>query len=186
MFLLVWVALSLSSTIVAGGDCPGAHRNMTMEAACREATATATAGEPMYQVCMHALGDDYRAGAVKEAYLFAYDAAWRAVESYGTTEGWAQYVLGNGSLTGDEKAAYGCVAGGSYREAEAAMGKVTHRVGLDCGLDLSDEYRTALRNAEACRDRLAKLPPSPLLTMVEEDYNSTLLAYLLGKLLGIK
>ena len=50
MSLLVWlaVALSLSSTIVAGGDCPGAHRNITMEAACREACGTAAAGEPMY------------------------------------------------------------------------------------------------------------------------------------------
>ena len=194
MSLLVWlaVALSLSSTIVAGGDCPGAHRNITMEAACREAcgtataTATAAAGEPMYQVCMRALGEDYRAGSVKEAYEFAYDAAWQAVASYGRTAGWADYVLGNGTLTGDAKAAYGLVAGGSYREAEAAMGNVCHRVMEDCGVELSGDYRTALRDVAACRDRLAKLPPSSLLTMVEKDYTSTMLAYLLGKLIGIK
>ena len=180
------VALSLSSTIVAGGDCPGAHRNITMEAACREACGTAAAGEPMYQVCMRELGDDYRAGSVKEAYEFAYDVAWKAVASYGRTAGWAEYVLGNGTLTGDAKAAYGLVAGGSYREAEAAMGQVCHRVMDDCGLDLSDEYKTALRDVAACRDRLANMPPSSLLTMVEKDYTSTMLAYLLGKLIGIK
>ena len=186
---LAWlaVALSLSSfTIVAGGDCPGAHRNITMEAACREACGTAAAGEPMYQVCLRELGDDYRAGSVKEAYEFAYDAAWQAVASYGRTAGWAEYVLGNGTLTGDAKAAYGLVAGGSYREAEAAMGQVCHRVMDDCGLDLSDDYKTALRDVAACRDRLAKMPPSSLLTMVEKDYTSTMLAYLLGKLIGIK
>ncbi|RLN04730.1 hypothetical protein C2845_PM13G01720 [Panicum miliaceum] len=189
MSLLVWlvVALSLSSTLVAGGDCPGAHRNMTMEAACREACGPAPAGEPMYQVCTHALGDDYRAGAVKEAYLFAYDAAWRVVESYGTTAGWAQHVLGNGMLTGDEKAAYGLVASGTYREAGATMEQVADRVAeRHCGLDVSAEYRTALRGVGECSDRLAKLPPSPLLAMVEEDYNSTLLAFMLGKLIGVE
>ena len=168
---LAWlaVALSLSSfTIVAGGDCPGAHRNITMEAACREACGTAAAGEPMYQVCMRALGEDYRAGSVKEAYEFAYDAAWQAVASYGRTAGWADYVLGNGTLAGDAKAAYGLVAGGSYREVEAAMGNVCHRVMEDCGVELSGDYRTALRDVAACRDRLAKLPTarrcSPWLT----------------------
>ncbi|KAF8775754.1 hypothetical protein HU200_004254 [Digitaria exilis] len=91
------VALSLSLTVVVSSECPGARKNMTMEAACREACVA----------CMDTLGVvGTPAGSVEEAGEYAYHATWRALE---------------------EKAAYVFCVGGRYPEAEAAMDRVSSR-----------------------------------------------------------
>ena len=182
----VVVALALGFTVVAGG-CPGARRNMTVEAACREACGAASAPAParaMYQLCMDSLRDDD--GSVDEAGEYAYRAAWRALWAYLDTMARAWHFLGNAALAaGEEKAAYAFCVGGRYQEAEAAMDKVRSRLPEHCGPDIGGEYKRALRDVEACRGRVAKLPSSPLLAMVEADYDRTILAYLLGKLIGV-
>ncbi|OEL26986.1 hypothetical protein BAE44_0012001 [Dichanthelium oligosanthes] len=178
--------LSLSVTVVAGG-CPGARTNMTMEAACREACGTAAA-KGMYQLCIDTLREeDTTAGSVDEAGEYAYHAAWRALWAYLDTMGRAWHFLGDAArLAGEEKAAYEFCVGGRYQEAEAAMDRVRNRLPDHCGPNVGDEYKMALRDVGACRDRVAKLPSSPLLAMVEVDYNRTLLASMLGKLIGVK
>lgn len=67
LLVAVAVALSLSSTIIAGGDCPAAHINMTMEAACREATTGMPM--PMYKLCMVPLEKRYLAGSIHYIWL---------------------------------------------------------------------------------------------------------------------
>ncbi|KAG2581281.1 uncharacterized protein LOC120639309 [Panicum virgatum] len=183
------VALALGFTVVAGG-CPGAHRNMTIEAACREACGAAPAPAPaparaMYQLCIDSLRDDD--GSVDDKTgEYAYRAAWRALWAYLDTMGRAWHFLRNAELAaGEEKAAYAFCVGGRYQDAEAAMDKVQSRLPEHCGPDTGGEYKRALRDVAACRDRVAKLPSSPLLAMVEADYNRTILAYLLGKLIGV-
>ncbi|RLN05423.1 hypothetical protein C2845_PM13G01740 [Panicum miliaceum] len=139
--LPIVVALSLGFTVVAG-VCLRARRNMTMEAACREACGVAAAaGRAMYQLCMDTLRDDDDLSSVDEVGEYAYRAAWRALWAYLDTMGRAWHFLGNAALAGgEEKAAYAFCVGGRYQEAEA----------------------------------------------VEADYNRTILAYLLGKLIGVK
>ncbi|RLM62115.1 hypothetical protein C2845_PM14G01520 [Panicum miliaceum] len=158
LLVAIVVAFSLGFTVVAGG-CPGARRNMTMEAACCEACGAAPApatARAMYQLCMDTLSDDDL--SVDEAGEYAYRASWRALWAYLDTMGRAWHLLGNAALAaGEEKA-------------------VLRR----------RQYKRAMRDVEACRDRVAKLPSSPLLVMVEADYNRTILAYLLGKLIGVK
>ncbi|CAO2164579.1 unnamed protein product [Urochloa humidicola] len=190
MSLLVSIvmALSLSSAtvvIAAGSDCPGAYRKMTMEAACREATAAGDP-KPTYQICVDTLGQDSRAGSIHEASEYAYNAAARAVLVYPGAKSWAALLLKNASLSGEEKAAYELCARG-YDGADAAMKRVWKRVGgVRSRNGLGDEYRAALRGVGACRDRVVRLPASPMVDMVKRDNDVTLVAYVLGKLIGAK
>ncbi|RCV30268.1 hypothetical protein SEVIR_6G080700v4 [Setaria viridis] len=198
MSLLVRIVVALSITIsftVVAGNCPGARRNMTIEAACHEVCGAATApARGMYQLCVDTLReeDTLAWSVVDEAGEYAQRAAWRAIWAYLDTMGRAwHFITGNTTaLAGgeEERAAYASCVGGRYQEAEAAMDKVRSRLPDHCGPDVAGEYKRALRDVEACRDRVAKLkpPPPPLLAMVEADYNRTLLAYLLGKLIGVK
>ncbi|KAJ1267031.1 hypothetical protein BS78_07G025800 [Paspalum vaginatum] len=170
---MIFVPPSLIFTVLVAGDCSGSRTNMTMEQACRAACGNAAAGEPMHQFCMVTLrDDDTHAGSIDKAGEYAYRAAWRALWAYLDTLGRAWHLLGNAPLAGEEKAAYWfCVGGRPVPGGQGGHGQ-RHR------------YRTALRDVKACRDRLlAKLPSSPLLTMVEADDKRTLLAYLLCKLL---
>ncbi|CAO2186761.1 unnamed protein product [Urochloa humidicola] len=195
LLVSIVVALSLSSAtaaVVAGaGDCPGAYRKMTMEAACSEATAAGDP-KPTYQTCVDTLGQGSRAGSVHEASEYAYNAAARAVLVYPGAKSWAALLLKNASLSGEEKAAYELCARG-YDEADAAMKRVWKRVAgvrsrnaaERCGVGLGDEYRTALRGVGACRDRVVRLRASPIVTMVK-DNDVTLVAYVIGKLIGAK
>ncbi|KAF8712750.1 hypothetical protein HU200_028518 [Digitaria exilis] len=182
------VALSLSLTVVSG-ECPGARNNMTMEAACREACAAPPSpATRMYQLCMDTLGEvGTPAGSVEEAGEYAYHATWRALWAYLDTMAMAWHFLGDAAAiaAGEEKAAYAFCVGGRYPEAEAAMERVNWLPG-HCGHDVDGEYKRALCDVEACRDRVAKLASSPLIAMVDADYNRTLLAYLLGKVIGVK
>jgi hypothetical protein len=105
LLVAIVVAFSLGFTVVAGG-CPGARRNMTMEAACREACGAAPApatARAMYQLCMDTLSDDDL--SVDVAGEYAYRAAWRALWAYLDTMGRAWHLLGNAALAaGEEKA----------------------------------------------------------------------------------
>jgi hypothetical protein len=193
--VVVALSITISFTTVIAGNCPGARRNMTIEAACREVCGAATTPAPargMYQLCVDTLREeDTPAWSVADkAGEYADRAAWRAMWAYLDTMGQASHFLGHAAeLAGgeEERAAYASCVSGRYQEAEAAMDKVRSRLPNHCGPDVADEYKRALRDVEACRDRVAKLkPPSPLLAMVEVDYNRTLLAYLLGKLIGVK
>ncbi|CAL5008803.1 unnamed protein product [Urochloa decumbens] len=194
MSLLVWIVVALSlNSATAAGDCPGAYRNMTMEAACREATAAGEPAMPTYQTCVDTVGEDSRAGSVHEAIEYAYNAASRAVLVYTGAESWAELLLKNASaLSGEEKAAYELCNRG-YQEADAAMVRVWRKVDRiwsrlpePCGVGLGNEYRTALRGVGACRDRVVRLPSSPMVDMVKRDNDVTLVAYVLGKLVGAK
>ncbi|KAF8669807.1 hypothetical protein HU200_004267 [Digitaria exilis] len=174
------VALSLSLTVVVSGECPGARKNMTMEAACREACAAAPSpATRMYQLCMDTLGEvGSPAGSVEKAGEYAYHATWRALWAYLDTMAMAWHFLGNTAkiAAGEEKEAYAFCVGGRYPEAEAAMDRVRNWLPEHCGHDVDGEYKRALRDVEACRDRVAKLASSPLIAMVEADYNRTLMA----------
>lgn len=185
------VALSLCNLTFVAGECPGALRNMTMEAACREACIAAPAPVTgMYQLCMDTLGEEDTAGgdgSVEEAGEYAYHATWRALWAYLDTMARAWHFLGDTAIAaGEEKEAYAFCVGGRYPEAEAAMDRVRNRLPEHCGRDVAGEYKRALRDVAACRDRVAKLPSSPLIAMVEADYHRTMLAYLLGKVIGVK
>ncbi|EAZ16922.1 hypothetical protein OsJ_32404 [Oryza sativa Japonica Group] len=94
-------------------------------------------------------------------------------------------VTYNGSLSGEEKGAYeGCVE--AYAAAEHAMGAVLNKLGAcSFGGGLADDYMSGLLAVESCRDRVIKLPASPLYAMVLVDRNKVGLALFLGKLLGI-
>lgn len=94
-------------------------------------------------------------------------------------------ALINSSIADEAKAAYELCSHG-YHEADASMDRVWKRLPESCDLDLGNEYRAALRAVGACKDILAKLPYLPLLNIVEDNYNRTMVAYLLGKLIGIK
>ncbi|KAF8650244.1 hypothetical protein HU200_064002 [Digitaria exilis] len=187
---MVAVALSLSSTIIAGSDCPGAHINMTMEAACREAT---TAGKPlpMYKLCKRMLVQRTPAGSFHEASEYASIAAEEVWLLYSFVMYYMRSALVNSSIPGEANAAYElCIH--DYQEADATMDRTRRKLdrvlkGLSecCGLNLSNEYRAALHSVGACRDRLAKLSNSPLLDNNEDIYNRTMVAYMLGKLIGI-
>lgn len=195
LFVVVAMALvSLSSTIVAAGDdCPGAHRNITMEAACREVMA----GKPvhMFEDCMGLLGArNFVIGrkSIYKASEYVYVAATAAELDYFFTMLGVRLNLDNASIPGEDKAAYEMFVN-DYREAFSAMNrtsnrleKVVHRLPERCGVDLGDEYRVALRSVGACRDRLAKLSNLPLLDSAKDDYDRTTVAYLLRKLIGIK
>ncbi|CAO2189981.1 unnamed protein product [Urochloa humidicola] len=192
LFMQILVALSVIFTVVAG-DCPGAGTNMTVEAACREACGTAAPARGIYQLCLDTLRDeDAAAGSADDAGEYAYRATWRALWAYLDTMGLAWHFLGEDAaapaLAGgeEEKAVYAFCVGGRYPEAETAMDRVLNRLPEHCSADIAGEYKRALRDVAACRDRVARLPSSALLAMVEADYDRTLLAYLLGKLIGVK
>ncbi|CAO2200106.1 unnamed protein product [Urochloa humidicola] len=147
----------------------------------------------MYQLCLDTLSEeDAAAGSIEDAGEYAYRATWRALWAYLDTMGREWHFLGGDAAapalaSGEEKkAAYAFCVGGRYPEAETAMDRVLNRLPEHCDADIAGEYKRALRDVAACRDRVAKLPSSPLLAMVEADYGRTLLAYQLGKLIGVK
>ncbi|KAF8669802.1 hypothetical protein HU200_004256 [Digitaria exilis] len=150
-FVVVAMALvSLSSTIVAASDdCPGARRNITMEAACREAMA----GKPMhmFEDCMGLLGARNWVIGRKSIY----EANEYVYLKYFLTVFMVKIALDNTSIPGEDKAAYElCVK--DYHEVYSAMDRtsdrlerVQKRLPERCGLDLGNECKAALRSVEA-------------------------------------
>lgn len=57
---------------------------------------------------------------------------------------------------------------------------------LDGDDDLGQVYRDGVAQVEACRDRVMKLPASPIYARSLVDRNMAVLAYFLGKLLGVQ
>ncbi|KAJ1267032.1 hypothetical protein BS78_07G025900 [Paspalum vaginatum] len=182
---IIAVALSLSFTTVAGDGCPGAQREMTMEAACREAAGTGSAAENPHHACMAALRRDFRDGSVQKASEYAYATTDRALLEFPGSRGWAEYLLEKPTLTADERATYQFVVG-SYTRTLAAMERIRNTVTSHCRPDLAAEYKKALHEMTGCRDRVLRLPSSSLLKLLQANYDTTLGAYVVGKLLGLQ
>ncbi|CAD6246627.1 unnamed protein product [Miscanthus lutarioriparius] len=162
--------------------CPNVP-SMTVEAACEKATGTLL----MYELCKDALRDvTYPSNGVD---LYALVGAKRALASYDDTARAAGTLRGNASLPGDERDAYASCEE-SYRAATDTMDRVAAAlVGcrfLDDGDDLGQVYRDGVAQVEGCRDRVMKLPASPLYARSLVDRNLAVLAYFLGKLLGVQ
>ncbi|KAF8666053.1 hypothetical protein HU200_053757 [Digitaria exilis] len=147
----------------------------------------------MYKLCTRMLVQRTPARSFHEASEYASIAAEEVWLLYPFVMYYMRSALVNSSIPGEAKAAYElCIH--DYQEADATMDRTRRKLdrvlkGLSerCGLDLNNEYRAALRSVGACRDRLAKLSNSPLLDDNNEDiYNRTMVAYMLGKLIGIK
>ncbi|XP_006659821.1 uncharacterized protein LOC102713388 [Oryza brachyantha] len=183
--LLVLAAVSPAAVTGAGDDdksaCPGAP-SMAVEAACRTACGT----QAMYDMCK-----DELAAAVpdplrdRDVTVYAVAGEKGALASVGATQDAAiRLLLRNSSLSGEERDAYvECVE--AYTTAEHAMGNVLDKLGV-CSRDgLAADYKDGLLDIESCRDRVLKLPASPLYAMVLVDRNKAALAFFLGELLGI-
>lgn len=145
---------------------------------------------PMYKLCVATLAHGTTAGSIHEASEYAAITAWEAELGYFPNVAWLNGALNNASIAGEEKAAYELCSHG-YNDAKAAMertwkklDRVWMRLPECCCLDLGHKYRAALRGMGACRDRLAKLPDLQLFG-VAEDSDMTMVAYLLGRLIGI-
>ncbi|KAL5220772.1 hypothetical protein ABZP36_025485 [Zizania latifolia] len=177
--LLVLAVVSL--TVAAADDvgCPGAP-SMSVEAACRKACGT----QLMYDVCRDSLRDVPDPSASHDVTGYALAAARGVLASEGATMDAAIQLLFNASLSGDEKSAYvECVE--SYTAAEEAIGNVLDDLPV-CSFDgLAADYKNGLLDLENCRDRVIRLPASPLYAMVLVDRNKAVLAFFLGQLFGI-
>ncbi|BAH94103.1 Os08g0142500, partial [Oryza sativa Japonica Group] len=181
--LRLLVAVSLAVAGVAGDDektCPGAP-TMTVESACRNVSGT----QAMYDTCRDALAGVADPLSDHDVTVYALAAAHGAAASAEATMGAAiDEVRNNRSLPGDERDAYmECAV--DYSTALHAMGSVVDK--LDgCSFDgLAGDYLNGLIDVENCRDRVLKLPASPLYAMVLVDRNKAGMALFLGKLLGI-
>ncbi|XP_048540689.1 uncharacterized protein LOC125519951 [Triticum urartu] len=165
----------------AGERCPGVP-SLAVEAACRKACGT----KLMHDMCMYTLrgGFDPSPSVHIEVTEYALLAAHRALESYGATAAAAAELLRNGSLSGDERAAYNtCLTEYSY--AVQCMEHVAGDMVARCRFArLGEEYVRCVTYVEGCRDRLVRLKSSPLYAMNLVDRNKALLAYSLGQLLG--
>ncbi|KAL6659465.1 hypothetical protein ACP70R_003505 [Stipagrostis hirtigluma subsp. patula] len=180
VFLLHLTFLSLfpRHLLLVAAACPDLP-SMTVEDACRTAAGTLL----MYELCKDALRDvSYPSNCVD---LYALVAAKRALASYDDTARAAGDLLRGDGLTGDERGAYeACVA--AYRDATGTMEAVAGEVvGCRFGEGLGQVYRDGVAQLERCRDKLMKLPSSPLYAMNLVDRNKAVLAYFLGRLLGI-
>lgn len=178
------VAVSLIVAGAGAGDeattCPGAP-SMTVESACRNVSGT----QAMYDTCRDALAGVADPLSDHDVTVYALAAAHGAAASAEATMGAAiDEVRNNRSLPGDERDAYmECAV--DYSTALHAMGSVVDK--LDgCSFDgLAGDYLNGLIDVENCRDRVLKLPASPLYAMVLVDRNKAGMALFLGKLLGI-
>uniref|UniRef100_J3MQA8 Pectinesterase inhibitor domain-containing protein n=2 Tax=Oryza brachyantha TaxID=4533 RepID=J3MQA8_ORYBR len=90
----------------------------------------------------------------------------------------------NRSLSGEERDAY-AECQDAYAYAEHAMGAAVRKLRACSFGGLGDDYMDGLLAVERCRDRVIRLPASPLYAMVLVDRNKAGLALFLGKLLGI-
>uniref|UniRef100_A0A0E0LR46 Pectinesterase inhibitor domain-containing protein n=1 Tax=Oryza punctata TaxID=4537 RepID=A0A0E0LR46_ORYPU len=161
--LLVLIAVSL--TVAVAGDettCPGAPA-MTVETACRNVSGT----QAMYDTCKDALAGVPDPMSDHDATVYALAAAHGALSSADATlDAATQLFTYNTSLSDEEKDAYkGCME--SYAMALHAMGDVLKKLG-DCnfrGSGIGDDYMNGLLDVESCRDRVLKLPASPLYAM---------------------
>uniref|UniRef100_A0A0E0AQQ4 Pectinesterase inhibitor domain-containing protein n=1 Tax=Oryza glumipatula TaxID=40148 RepID=A0A0E0AQQ4_9ORYZ len=148
------VAVSLIVAGAGAGDetttCPGAL-SMTVESACRNVSHT----QAMYDACKGALAGVPNPMSDHDATVYALAAARGAMASADATVVAAnEQVTYNGSLSGEEKGAYeGCVE--AYAAAE-------HTPWAPFGGGLADDYMSGLLAVESCRDRVIKLPASPL------------------------
>ncbi|CAD6266225.1 unnamed protein product [Miscanthus lutarioriparius] len=141
----------------------------------------------MYELCKDALRDvTYPSNGVD---LYALVGAKRALASYDDTARAAGTLRGNASLPGDERDAYASCEE-AYRAATDTMDRVAAAlVGcrfLDDGDDLGQVYRDGVAQVDGFRDRVMKLPASPLYGRSLVDRNLAVLAYFLGKLLGVQ
>ncbi|KAJ1267223.1 hypothetical protein BS78_07G040100 [Paspalum vaginatum] len=154
---------------------------MTVEGACQKATGTLL----MYELCKDAMRDvSYPSNAVD---LYALVAAKRALASFADTARSADVLRGNGSLPGAERDAYAACEE-SYREATGTLDGVVAAV-AGCRFldgDLGQVYRDGIAQVESCRDRVRDLPSSPLYARNLVDRNLAVLAYFVGRLLGVR
>ncbi|KAF0901005.1 hypothetical protein E2562_037420 [Oryza meyeriana var. granulata] len=180
--LVVLAAVSLAAVTAAGDEktCPGAP-SMTVETACRNASGT----QAMYDMCKNALGGVPDRLSDHDVTVYALAAENSALASVGATQDAAiKLVLYNSSLSHEERDAY-MECSEVYTTAEHAMGNVLGKLDI-CSLNgLADDYMNGLLDLESCRDRVLKLPASPLYAMVLVDRNKAALAFVIGKLLGI-
>ncbi|TVU02433.1 hypothetical protein EJB05_52075, partial [Eragrostis curvula] len=160
--------------------------SMSVEDACRTATGTPL----MYGLCKDALCDV--AFATSGVDLYALVAAKRALASYGdTARAISDRLSGaggaaSGSLVGDEKDAYD-VCAGAYSLGTGIMEQVADAmIGCRFGDDLGKLYKDGIAQMETCRDKLLTLTSSPLYDMNLGDRNKAILAYFLGRLLGVQ
>uniref|UniRef100_K3YMT0 Pectinesterase inhibitor domain-containing protein n=2 Tax=Setaria italica TaxID=4555 RepID=K3YMT0_SETIT len=155
--------------------------SMTVEQACRAATGT----ELMYELCKDAMRDvSYPSNGVD---LYALVAAKRALASFDDTAHALDALLADGSLTGDEKNAY-ALCKESYGQATDTMNGVAAAV-VGCRFmegDLGQVYRDDVAQVERCRDRVRSLPASPIYARNLVDRNMAVLAYFVGRLLGVQ
>ncbi|TVU02435.1 hypothetical protein EJB05_52077, partial [Eragrostis curvula] len=121
--------------------------------------------------------------------LYALVAAKRALASYGDTARAISDRLSGaaaGSLVGDEKEAYD-VCAGAYSLGTGTMEQVADAlIGCQFGDDLGKLYKDGIAQMETCRDTLLTLTSSPLYHVNLGDRNKAILAYFLGRLLGVQ
>jgi hypothetical protein len=145
----------------------------------------------MYDLCIDAMrrgGIDPSPTHTEETTVYAILAGSQTSTSYGDTlEALRIQLQQNMSLSGPERDAYG----GCLHDYVAAVNSidliyVTSLPGCFFG-GLGVEYRKGMTSLESCRDRMLApfMNRPPLYPMVMRDRNNVLLAYLLGKLLGI-
>ncbi|KXG24394.2 uncharacterized protein LOC8076550 [Sorghum bicolor] len=178
--LVFFSATLVHHRIPPASACPDVA-SMTVDAACEKAAGTRL----MYELCKDALRDvTYPTNGVD---LYALVGAKRALASYGDTARAAGALHGNASLPGDERDAYASCEE-SYGAATATMDRVAAAL-VACRFmdgDLGMVYRDGVAQVEGCRDRVMKLPASPLYARSLVDRNLAVLAYFLGKLLGVQ
>ncbi|EAZ41487.1 hypothetical protein OsJ_26011 [Oryza sativa Japonica Group] len=155
--LRLLVAVSLAVAGVAGDDekTCPGAPTMTVESACRNVSGT----QAMYDTCRDALAGVADPLSDHDVTVYALAAAHGAAASAEATMGAAIDEVRNHSVVDK----------------------------LDgCSFDgLAGDYLNGLIDVENCRDRVLKLPASPLYAMVLVDRNKAGMALFLGKLLGI-
>lgn len=177
---LAFFSALIHHRIPPASACPDVA-SMTVDAACEKATGT----QLMFELCKDALRDV--AYPSNGADLYALVGAKRALASYGDTARAAGTLHGNASLPGDERDAYASCEE-AYRAATDTMDRVVDAL-VGCRFlegDLGQVYRDGVAQVEGCRDRVLKLPASPLYARSLVDRNMAVLAYFLGKLLGVQ
>ena len=182
MLLLVLAPLAMAARL----KCPGVpHVSTTV--ACRSACGT----KLMYDLCTDSMrrgGMDPSPSHTEETTVYAILAGQQAMASYHDTLGSLSTQLQqNTSLSGPERDAYGgCLHDVVDAVNSMALITVTSLPGCYFG-GLAAEYMKGMKSLESCRDRMLApwMNTPPLYSKVERDRNNALLAYLIGKLLGI-
>ncbi|CAM0908880.1 unnamed protein product [Alopecurus aequalis] len=166
--------------------CPGVPHVSTI-VACRSACGT----KFMYDLCIDSMqrgGIDPSPSHTEETTVYAILAGQQTMASYQDTLNYLSTQLQeNTSLSGPERDAYGgCLHEIVDATNSMALITVTSLPGCFFG-GLANDYKKGIDSLESCRDRM--LTPSvtmpPLYSKVVRDRNNAVLAYFLGRLLGI-